>query len=461
MADKRNILVSVITQVVVSMALLAVAVGIFLVLVKTKPRPQGSDEPPAMRRVEVMHVIEVPVRRQWTGFGTAAAMDSADVPVQVSAIVVEVPRHIVAGAEIKEGDVLAEFDKSDFVQQVNILSQRIAEIDAQLDQLRVEEASLVQRAALAGKETELAERELKRVIDAFERKSANQREIDRAEEALKVKQRLETIVKEERDKIPPRRAQLAAKRLGLDAQLALANKDVERCTVRSPLGGVIQAVDVEVGERLALGERVARVVSLQRIEVALRLPGGARAAIAVGDEVILTSRSATTQSWPGQVARIGPQDDEFTRTMAVYVEVEQDPHGSAAGGLPPGLFVQGTVVSSEVELRSVVPRRSLLGDRLLLIRDNVVRSYPVQVVFHVQGEFPQIGVAAEQWAVLAEPLPAGALVVVNAARSLPEGLEVEAIPLNGPPRRAGARFRDPDVMGLGTPDALSAPGVGR
>ena len=225
MADKRNIWVSVITQVVVSMALLAVAVGIFLVLKMTKPRPQGSDEPPAMRRVEVMHVIEVPVRRQWTGFGTAAAMDSADVPVQVSAIVVEVPRHIVAGAEIKEGDVLAEFDNTDFVHQVNILSQRIAEIDAQLDQLRVEEASLVQRAALAGKETELVERELDRVVDAFERKSANQREIDRAEEALKVKQRLETIAKEERDKIAPRRAQLAAKRLGLDSQLALANKD--------------------------------------------------------------------------------------------------------------------------------------------------------------------------------------------------------------------------------------------
>ncbi len=459
MADKRNILVSVITQVVVCMALLAVAVGIFVVLKKTKPRPQGSDEPPAMRRVEVMHVIEVPVRRQWAGFGTAAAMDSADVPVQVSAIVVEVPRHIVAGAEIKDGDVLAEFDKTDFVQQVNILSQRIAEIDAQLDQLRVEEASLVQRAALAGKETELAERELERVSDAFERKSANQREIDRAEAALKVKQRLETIAKEERDKIAPRRAQLAAKRLGLEAQLALANKDVERCTVRSPLGGVIQAVDVEVGERLALGERVARVVSLQRIEVALRLPGGARAAIAVGDEVILTSRSATTQSWPGQVARIGPQDDEITRTMAVYVEVEQDSHGR--GLLAPGLFVQGTVVSSEVELRSVVPRRSLLGDRLLLIEDNVVRSYPVQVVFHVQGEFPQIGVVAEQWAVLAEPLPAGALVVVNAARSLPEGLEVEAIPLNGPPRRARARSRDPDGMRSGTPDARSGPEVGR
>ncbi|MCZ6543932.1 MAG: efflux RND transporter periplasmic adaptor subunit, partial [Planctomycetota bacterium] len=354
MADKRNILVSVITQVVVSMALLAVAVGIYVVLLKTKPRPQGSDEPPAMRRVEVMHVIEVPVRRQWTGFGTAAAMDSADVPVQVSAIVVEVPRHIVAGAEIKDGDVLAEFDKTDFVQQVNILSQRIAEIAAQLDQLRVEEASLIQRAALAGKETELAERELERVLDAFERNGANQREIDRAEVALKVRQRLETFVKEERDKIAPRRAQLAAKRLGLDAELALANKDVERCTVRSPLGGVIQAVDVEVGERLALGERVARVVSLQRIEVALRLPGGARAAITVGDEVILTSRSATTQSWPGQVARIGPQDDETTRTMAVYVEVEQDPHDR--GLLAPGLFVQGTVVSSEVELRSGVPR---------------------------------------------------------------------------------------------------------
>ncbi|MHC4786592.1 MAG: hypothetical protein ACYTE6_11580, partial [Planctomycetota bacterium] len=75
--------------------------------------------------------------------------------------------------------------------------------------------------------------------------------------------------------------------------------------------------------------------------------------------------------------------------------------------------------------------RSLLGDRLLVIEDGVVRSRPVHVDFHVQGQFEQLGVVAEQWAVLAEPLSEGSQVVVNAARSLSEGLRVEPIALNG------------------------------
>ena len=48
----------------------------------------------------------------------------------------------------------------------------------------------------------------------------------------------------------------------------------------------------------------------------------------------------------------------------------------------------------------------------------------------MQGEFQKLGVTAEQWAVLAEPLPTGSMVVVNAARSLPEGLRVDPVPLN-------------------------------
>ena len=115
--------------------------------------------------------------------------------------------------------------------------------------------------------------------------------------------------------------------------------------------------------------------------------------------------------------------------MAVYVEVEQDPHDRAL--LPPGKFVQGTVVAEHTQLRYVVPRRALVGDRLLTIEDNIVRSLEVRVDFHVQGEFPELGVIAEQWAVLAEPLPDGMLIVVNAARSLPDGIEIEPISLNG------------------------------
>ena len=55
----------------------------------------------------------------------------------------------------------------------------------------------------------------------------------------------------------------------------------------------------------------------------------------------------------------------------------------------------------------------------------------MEVDFHVQGDFEKLGVIAEQWAVLAEPLSTGSMVVINAALSLPEGLRVDPVPLNG------------------------------
>ncbi len=75
MARKRNILVSVITQVTVSVVLLAAAGGIAAMLWHTRPQPARVDDAPRLRRVEVMKAVAVPVRRQWQGFGTARARD--------------------------------------------------------------------------------------------------------------------------------------------------------------------------------------------------------------------------------------------------------------------------------------------------------------------------------------------------------------------------------------------------
>ena len=115
--------------------------------------------------------------------------------------------------------------------------------------------------------------------------------------------------------------------------------------------------------------------------------------------------------------------------MTLYVQIDQDPFDP--GWLAPGRFVEGTVISRRSEMRYIVPRRSLLGDRLLVVLDGTVRSRVVNVDFHVQGDFEQLGVSAEQWAVLSGTLDDGAAVIVNAARSLSDGLLVEPVSMGG------------------------------
>ena len=429
MARKRKVILSAVTQTVVVLVVLAAAGAVFLLLVRTRPLPVKSDEPPAPRRVEVMQARAVPVRRQWQGFGTAAARDKADIPAEVTAVVVEIPPRIVVGTAVEQGEILCRLDDTDFVAQQEISTQRITDIEAQLAQLVFEESSWKRRLELAQEDVKLAEADYARVRQALARQAARQREVDQVQRALLAVVRIEVAAREQLDRISPRRSQMQARKAEQAAALRLATKNVERCTIRSPLTGIIAAGDIEVGESVAPGQRIGYVVSLAHMEVPLRLPASARPAVSVGDEVLLGSDDPAGQSWVGEVTRISPGDDASTRTMAVYVELQQDPDDP--GRLAPGRFVRGTVISRHAELRYVVPRRSLLGDRLLVIEDGVVRSRSVHVDFHVQGQFEQLGVIAEQWAVLAEPLAEGSNVVVNAARSLSEGLKVEPIALNG------------------------------
>ena len=127
MPQRRNIIVSVITQTVVAVVLLGIAGLVAKVLIDTRPVPDGADGPIPPRRVAVMKALAVPVRRQWQGFGTAVAMDSADVPAQVSAIVKFLPPIIEEGAEVAKDDVIAQLDESDFIQQQQIIAQRLCE----------------------------------------------------------------------------------------------------------------------------------------------------------------------------------------------------------------------------------------------------------------------------------------------------------------------------------------------
>ncbi len=437
MPRKRKTLVSVITQSVVSVVALVIAIGIFSLLWRSRPEPARVDEPPRPRRVEVMRAVAVPVRRQWQGFGTARAFNEADIPAEVTAVVVEIPPEIVEGAPIEKDAVVARLDDTDFVIQQNISARRIDDLEAQITQLTLEENSWKQRVEIAAEEVQLAEADYARVKQALERQAARDREVDQARQRLLAAVRVEVGAREQRDRILPRRSQLEAMRSLQESQQRLAAKNVDRCTIRSPLTGFIAAVDIERGESLAPGQRVARVVNLDRMEVPLRLPSASRAGVMIGDEVVLTAQGATSRPWLAEVRHISPLDDQNTRTLTVYVQLDQDPYDM--GWLAPGRFVEGTVISRRTEMRYIVPRRSLLGDRLLVVQDGTVRSRIVNVDFHVQGDFDQLGVTAEQWAVLTDSLDDGSAVIVNAAQSLSDGLLVEPVSMRRDLQDARAR----------------------
>lgn len=422
MARKRRVL-AIFFRLIVCVILLAIGSGVYALLMMTKPQPGRTEEAMAVPRVRVLEARTVPVRREWEGFGTARALDSADVPARVTATVEEIPSAIVAGAWVEAGELLVQLDDSDFQSQFDIATQVIADLDAQEARITVETESWKERVDLAKQLVALAQAEFDRVTAAQQREVAKQREVDQAKQALIASIRDEVAAREEFEKLAPARTSINAQRLGQEAQRRLARQNIDRCRITSPLNGILQTVDVELGENLSSGERVARVVDLRTVEVPLKLPASARASLRAGDAVVLRATGGREQRWKTTIARLSPADDQGTRTMGVYVEIEQDPREPAF--IAPGKFLRASVSSSVVEERWLVPRRSLSSERLLVVNDGRVASRPVIIDYQIEGRFPELGLPDEQWVILAEPLTPGALIVINATGTLPDGTRVE------------------------------------
>jgi RND family efflux transporter MFP subunit len=425
----------VVTRTAVVAVLLAVSLVIFQVLVATGPVVPTVDPNEAPTRVNVFTAIPVKVSRQWTGYGTAEALDSANVPARVTATVTAIPPGVLEGAAVTKGQLLVELDDSDYANQLQIARQNLAGVQARLAELDTLEKWLTQRLQVETSDLELAQDELDRVKDLLKKNAANQKDVDAAQRAVLAVRRSRLLIEESLNGVGPRRDQLLAEKAGLRSSADIAQKNLDRCSISSPIDGVIQFVDVEVGENLTLGQRVARVVNLERVQIPLSLAANARSHIRIGDTALLTSTADPGLSWAGTVVRIAPEDDPATRTFAAYVEVTPEQTASPIGQAPrarlaPGVFVSGLVVEHDAVPRLVVPRRSIRTERVMLVRDGLIHSSRVTKAYAIEGTLPALGLPDRQWTVLDGGINEGDLVVLNPTRTLSDGQKVEPVELD-------------------------------
>jgi RND family efflux transporter MFP subunit len=413
----------------IALLLVVFALLVFNILAGSKPVLPNADPDQLRKRINVFIAAPVAVQRQWTGYGTAEAIDSANVPCRVTATVERIPPNTLEGAAVSKGQALVHLDESDFVNQLRSAEQSSAAVTAMIEELDRQEKSLKDRMVVEADDVRLAGTELDRVRDLLENNAANQKGLDEAERAVLQAQRSLLLVEEVLAGIAPRRDQMIAQQAELTSVADTARLNLERCTVRSPIDGVIQYVDIEVGESVTLGQRIARVVNTDRMQTPLSLPANARSHVRVGDVALLTSTAEPGLTWRAEVTRIAPEDDPQTRTFAAYVEVDQ----AAAGGprLSPGVFVRGTVLASDTQERIVIPRRSIRTERAMIVSDGVIETRRVSEAFAIDGPVPEMGLPDEEWAVLENGIAAGDTVVLTPTRSLSDGQLVEPVNVVG------------------------------
>ena len=424
MATERYI--SILVRGLAVIVILLISFTIVFALVSTKPELEIASDERSLPAVIVMEASPTLVERRTVGYGTADPLQHADVPARISSTVTALPATTRVGRFVKKGELIVSLDTADFIQIVIRSEQALASSIADQAILAVEQKAAIMRAELAQQDQVLAEAELARIEDASARGAAKQREVDAAKQRTIGVTSSAVNAKEAADRFPGREEQASSSVISRQADLEIAKENLRRCNILSPIDGVFQNIDVRVGEHVQAGQRIARVVNSATLEIPLRIPSHARSYVSIGDQVSLRSAGFGKRYWEARISRIAPEDDTQTRTMIVFVDIDQDAEN--ASRVPPGLFVRCEINhSKEAQSSWVVPRRSLRDDRLLIVRDSVLRSIPVTIDYSINEKLDQFGLPDRDWAVLETPLSWGDLVVVDPGGSLRDGMSVRVI----------------------------------
>lgn len=405
---------------------LALASGFAFSLYKTKAEPPATDTEAARLNVTVVTARSVDAPRVWRAFGTARAKSSAQVGAEVSGVVEERPQSIDPGRTIGAGDLIVRLESQEYRDRAVQTEARTKALEADLDALVTELESMQETLELAEEAVTITENEIERFEDARSTAGINQIEIDRLVRQLTEVRRQRTDIKRQLDLIPSRRARLEAQIAQENASLRLAQLNVQRTEVRAPIDGVLQTVSVDDGERVAPGQPIARIVDLSSIEIPVRAPVSAAAYLAIGDNVTLTTGARGAPTWTGTIERIAPEASETTRTMTVFVVVEQSPT-MGEQMLLPGQYLTAMLSSATSTQRVVIPRSSIEDDRVVVIdSENRAQYRNVDIAYHLDTRFPDIHPTETQWSSLRSGLRAGDRVVLGRTDAITPGMLLQA-----------------------------------
>jgi membrane fusion protein (multidrug efflux system) len=141
------------------------------------------------------------------------------------------------------------------------------------------------------------------------------------------------------------------------AQLDLARIALNDTVIRAPLAGVVSKRYVQAGEKLSPDSPVMAIVDLQHLTLDAQVPASDIPRVQVGQDVRFKVDGFDGRAFSGKVARINPATEPGSRSMLVYISVDNTDQLLRAG-----MFAKGDITTQKSSPRPIVPLAALRKD---------------------------------------------------------------------------------------------------
>jgi HlyD family secretion protein len=214
------------------------------------------------------------------------------------------------------------------------------------------------------------------------------------------------------------KAGLAGGRLLLER----ARFEQARAIITSPVAGVVQSIDVAVGEKLSAGQPISTVVDTRRLRVEAQVLEHDLPLIRVGGEAIVSSAGAPDRPLRGRVDALLPLVDSVARSGRAIVRLTGD------GTLRPGMYADVQLEATRLRNRRLVPARAVIerDGRPLVF---VVKDGRAQWTYIVPGRSNGVDTEVLPDSSSGEiPIKAGDAVIVDGHLTLTHDAPVKLLP---------------------------------
>lgn len=318
--------------------LLILAIGVAGFMALKASRPDAPKPEPQERAWLVETVVVEPATRHpvLTLHGEVANPDRLSINAPLAARVAAVP--VEDGQSVNRGERLVELDERDFEPALKRAQANLADLEAQLRELRTQHESDQEALALEREIVENAETALSRNRDLRGRNLASQVDVDTARDALS-QARLALNTRRERvSTFEARIAGLEARRDAAAADVMAAERDLARASVDAPADGLVGNVEATPGAQVGTNAHLLTFYPWDGFELRALIPSsrvaGMLAAMRDGQPPVARAREtgaaleleriaaqASGQGATGLFAFVEP--DESLRTGQVLtVELE-------------------------------------------------------------------------------------------------------------------------------------------
>jgi HlyD family secretion protein len=281
-----------------------------------------------------------PMVRQVRGLGTLVPEDIRWIPANTEGLVEKI--NIWPGTPVEPGSVILELSSPELEQAAHDAESKATAAEADLTSARasLQRELLDQESKTTAAHAAYEQATMERQTNDRLAKNGLIAELDYKKSKIKEEecQKSDEIEQKrfafERDSIEP---QLASKQAAVDQarQLAKLKTDqVEALHLRAGMSGVLQQLPVQIGQRVKIGDNLARVADPKKLKAQVKIAETQAKDIQVSQKAVIDTRNGTVN---GHVTRIDPAVEQGTVTVDVAFD-EPLPKGAR-----PDLSVDGTI----------------------------------------------------------------------------------------------------------------------